>query len=58
MEGVAVDQDDAVVEEIYYEKDSSSRSSWKLCCQTALLQSEYDFYANVCYNTAEVTAYC
>ena len=39
MEGVTVDQVDAVVEESFFEKESSSKSSWKLCNQTTLTRS-------------------
>ena len=40
MEGVTVDQVDAVVEENYFEKESSTKSSWKFCNQTTLPHSE------------------
>ena len=43
MEGVTVDQVDAVVEEIFFEKKSSSNSSWKFCNQTTLPRSEVVF---------------
>ena len=44
MEGVTVDQVDAVVEENYFEKESSSKSSWKFCNQTTLPRSEVVFF--------------
>ena len=44
MEGVTVDQVDAVVEESYFEKESSSKSSGKFCNQTTLPRSEVVFY--------------
>ena len=43
MEGVTVDQVDAVVDENYFEKESSSKSSWKFCNQTTLPRSEVVF---------------
>ena len=43
MEGVRVDQVDAVVEERYFEKESSSKSSWKFCNQTTFPRSEVFF---------------
>ena len=59
MKGVTVVQIDAVVEENYFEKESSSKSSWKLCNQTTLPRSEVViFFANVCYFTANITLYC
>ena len=44
MEGVANDQFDAVVEESFFEKESSSKSSWKFCNQTTLPRSEVLFF--------------
>ena len=40
MEGETVDQVDAVVEESLFERESSSKSSWKFCNQTTLPRSE------------------
>ena len=47
MEGVTVDQVDAVVEESYFEKESSSKSSWNSCNQTTLPRSEVVFFVQV-----------
>ena len=44
MEGVIVDQVDAVVEEFFFEKESSSKSSWKFCNQTTSPRSEVEFF--------------
>ena len=44
MEGVTFDQIDAVVQENYFEKESSSKSSWKFCNQTTLPSSEVVFF--------------
>ena len=44
MEGVTVDQVDAVVEGNFFEKESSSKSSWKFCNQTTLPRSEVVFF--------------
>ena len=46
MEGVTVDQVDAVVEK-YFEKESSSKSSWKFCNQTTLQGSEVVFFVKM-----------
>ena len=43
MEGATVDQVDAVVEEIYFEKESSNKSSSKFCNLTTLRRSEVVF---------------
>ena len=43
MEGVTVDQVDAVVDESYFEKGSSSTSLWNFCNQTTLPRSEVVF---------------
>ena len=43
MEGVTVDQVDAVLEESFFEKKSSSKPSWKFCNQTTLPRSEVAF---------------
>ena len=47
MEGVTVDQVDAVVEESYFERESSSKLSWKLCNQTNLPRSEVVFFVQM-----------
>ena len=47
MEGVTVDQVDAVVEESFFEKESSSKSSWKFCNQTKLPRSEVVFFVQM-----------
>ena len=47
MEGVKVDQFDAVAEENYFEKESSSKSSWKFCNQTTLPRSEVVFFVQM-----------
>ena len=48
MEGVTVDQVDAVVEEnVFFEKESSSKSSWKFCNQTTLPRSEVVFFVQM-----------
>ena len=47
MEGVTVDQVDAVVEESFFEKQSSSKSSWKFCNETTLPQSEVVFFVQL-----------
>ena len=47
MEGVTVDQVDAVVEENYFEKESSSKSFWKFCNQTTLPRSEVVFFVQM-----------
>ena len=47
MEGVTVDQVDAVVEENFFEKESSSKSSWKFCNQTTLTRSEVVFFVQM-----------
>ena len=47
MEGVTVDQVDAVVEETYFETEISSKSSWKLCNQTTLPRSEDVFFVQM-----------
>ena len=44
MVGVTVDQVDAVVEENYFENESSSKSSWKFCNQTIFPRSEVVFF--------------
>ena len=44
MEGVTVDQVDSVVEENNFEKESSSKSSWKFYNQTTLPRSEVVFF--------------
>ena len=47
MEGVKVDQVEAVVEENYFEKESSSKSSWKFFNQTTLPRSEVVFFVQM-----------
>ena len=47
MEGVTVDQVDAVVEESFFEKECSSKSSWKICNQTTLPRSEVLFFVQI-----------
>ena len=47
MEGETVDQVDAVVEENYFEKESSSKSSWKFCNQTTLPRSEVVYFVQM-----------
>ena len=47
MKGVTVDQFDAVVEENLFEKESSSKSSWKFCNQTTLPRSEVVFFVQL-----------
>ena len=47
MEGVTVDQVDAVVEKNYFEKENSSKSSRKLCNQTTLPRSEDVFFVQM-----------
>ena len=47
MEGVTVDKVDAVVEDNYFEKESSSKSSWKFCNQTTLPRSEVVFFVQM-----------
>ena len=47
MEGVTVDQVDAVVEESFFEKESSSKSSLKFCNQTTLPRSEIVFFVQM-----------
>ena len=47
MEGLTVNQVDAVVEENYFEKDSSSKSSGKFCNQTTLPRSEVVFFVQM-----------
>ena len=47
MEGVTVDQVDAVLEENYFEKESSSNSPWKFCNQTTLPRSEVVFFVQI-----------
>ena len=47
MKGVTVDQVDAVVEENCFEKESSSKSSWKFCNQTNLPRSEVVFFVQM-----------
>ena len=47
MEGVTVDQVDAVVEESFFEKESSSKSSWKFCNRTTLPGSEVVFFVQM-----------
>ena len=47
MEGVTVDQVDAVVEENYFKKENSSKSSWKFCNQTTLPRSEVVFFVQM-----------
>ena len=47
MEGVTVDQVDAVVAENYIEKESSSKSSCKFCSQTTLPRSEVVFFVQM-----------
>ena len=44
MEGVTVDQNDAVVEESFFEKQISSKCSWKFCNETTLPRSEVVFF--------------
>ena len=56
MEGVTVDQVDAVVEKIFFEKESSRKSSGQFCNQTTLPRSEVVFFCSiVCYITANIT---
>ena len=47
MEGVTVDQVDAVVEESFFEKESSSKSSREFCNQTTLPRSEVLFFVQM-----------
>ena len=47
MEGVTVDQVDAVVEKSFFEKECSSKSSWKFCNQTTLPRSEIVFFVQM-----------
>ena len=47
MNGVIVDQVDAVVEENYFEKESSSKSSLKFCNQKNLPRSEVVFFVQI-----------
>ena len=47
MEGVTVDQLDPVVEESFFENESSSKSSWKFCNQTTLPRSEVVFFVQM-----------
>ena len=47
MEGVTIDRIDGVVEENCFEKESSSKSSWKICYQTTLLRSEVVFFVQI-----------
>ena len=47
MEGVTVEQVDAVVEESFFEKESSSKSSCKFCNQTTLPRSEVVFFVQM-----------
>ena len=47
MRKSTVDQVDAVVEESYFEKESSSKSSWKFCNQTTLPSSEVVFFVQM-----------
>ena len=47
MEGVTFDQVNAVVEESFFEKESSSKSSWKFCNQTTLPRSEVVFFVQM-----------
>ena len=47
MAGVTVDQVDAVVEESFFEKESSSKSSRKFCNQTTLPRSEVVFFVQM-----------
>ena len=47
MEGVTVDQVDAVLGENVFEKESSSKSSWKFCNQTTLLRSKFVFFVQM-----------
>ena len=46
MEGVTVDQVVAVVEK-YFQKESSSKSSWNFCNQTTLPWSEVVFFVQI-----------
>ena len=47
MEGVTVDQVHAVVEESFFEKESSSKPLWKFCNQTSLPRSEVVFFVQI-----------
>ena len=59
MEGVTVDHVDAVVDESYFENESSSNSSWEFCNQTTLPRSEVVFFVQRFYCiTANITLYC
>ena len=58
-EGVTVDHVDAVVDESYFENESSSNSSWEFCNQTTLPRSEVVFFVQRFYCiTANITLYC
>ena len=59
MEGLTVDQVDAVVEKNYFEKESSSKSSWKFCNQTTLPRSKVVFFVEMfVFFTTNITLYC
>ena len=47
MEGVKVDQVDAVVEDRFNEKESSNKSSCKFCNQTTLPRSKVEFFVQM-----------
>ena len=47
MERVTVDQVDAVEEESFFEKESSSKSSWKFFNQTTLPRPEVVFFVQM-----------
>ena len=47
MEGVKFDKVDAVVEESFFKKESSSESSWKFCNHTTLPRSEVVFFVQM-----------
>ena len=47
IEEVIVDQVDTVVEQSYFEKESSGKASWKFCNKTSLPRSEVVFFAQM-----------
>ena len=47
MDGVTVDQVDYVDEENFFKKESSSKSSWKICNQTTLPRLEVVFFVQM-----------
>ena len=47
MEGVTVDQVDAVVEENYFEKEGSSKPPWKFCNEATLPWSKVVFFVQM-----------